>query len=270
MEPLEILVLIAAGAAIGVYATAVGAGGGFLFAPLLLWRHADAAPAEIALASMCLVLASSGFSTFRMARAKRIDFGAVGMIAVVAVPAALIGALGTASLPREVFAIGFAAILAGLAAYLVWRPSGDAGTLGRRGWRRLLRDREGDRYIYWIPVRRTLLATGAVGMFTALAGIGGGPFFSLIAVRIMRMPVWLGVPASYAIVAVIAAVVIIFHTAGQQWGEPLEDVPPLLVGALLANPLGLRVAAVANERGLTRLLAAALLIVAVFTAVQAV
>lgn len=269
MDPLEVVALIAVGAAIGVYATAVGAGGGFLFAPLLLWRHGDAEPAQIALASMCLVLASSGLSTMRLARAKRVDFGAVGLAAAVAVPAALLGAFGTASLPRDVFAIGFAALLAGLAGYLVWRPSSDAGTLGRRGWRRMLRDREGDRYLYWIPVRRTLAATGAVGAMTALAGIGGGPFFSLIAVRVMRMPVWLAVPASHGIVATIALMVVIFHLANQRWGDPLVDVPPLLVGALLANPLGLRFAALANERGLTRLLAAAMLIVAVFTGWQA-
>lgn len=269
MDPLEIVALIAVGAAIGVYATAVGAGGGFLFAPLLLWRHGDAEPAQIALASMCLVLASSGLSTFRLARAGRVDFGVVGLTAAVAVPAALLGAFGTASLPRDIFAVGFAVLLAGLAAYLIWRPSGDGGRLGQRGWRRMLRDRLGDRYLYWIPVRRTLLATGGVGAMTALAGIGGGPFFSLIAVRIMRMPVWLAVPASHAIVAVIAVVVVVFHTANQRWGDPLEDVPALLVGALLANPLGLRFAALANERGLTRLLAAAMLIVAVFTGWQA-
>ena len=269
MGPLEIVALIAVGAAIGVYATAIGAGGGFLYAPLLLWRHEDAEPAQIALASMCLVLASSGLSTARLTRAKRVDFGAVGLATAVGVPAALLGAFGTASLPRDAFAAGFAVLLAGLAVYLIWRPSGDAGALGRRGWRRMLQDREGDRYLYWIPVRRTLAATGAVGAMTALAGIGGGPFFSLIAVRIMRMPVWLAVPASHGIVATIALVVVIFHLANQRWGDPLADVPPLLVGALLANPLGLRFAALANERGLTRLLAAAMIVVAVFTGWQA-
>ena len=269
MDAVEIVALIAAGLAIGVYATAVGAGGGFLFTPLLLWRHGDAEPAEIALASMCLVLASSGLSTLRLARAGRVDFGVVGLAAAIGIPAAIVGALGTSNLPRDVFATGFAVLLALLAAYLIWRPTGDAGQVGQRGWRRMLRDRTGDRYLYWIPVRRTLLATGATGALTALAGIGGGLFFSLIAVRVMRMPVWLAVPASHGIVATIAVVVVVFHTAGARWGEPLEDVPPLLLGALLANPLGLRIAAIANERGLTRLLTVAMLLVAVFTGVNA-
>ena len=84
----------------------------------------------------------------------------------------------------------------------------------------------------------------------------------------MRMPVWLAIPASHAIVATIAVVVVIFHTASSNWGEPLRDVPPLLIGAIIANPIGLRFAAIANERGLTRLLAGAMIAAAVFTAIE--
>ncbi len=268
MDPVEFVVLAAAGTAIGVYATSVGAGGGFLFTPLLLWRHGAAEPAEVALASVLIVLASSGLAAARLFRAGRVDVRAVALVAAVTTPAAMLGAFGTSLLPREVFAAGFALLLGLLAAYLVWRPSGDAGVVGRRGWRRMLRDAAGDRYLYWIPVPRTLLATALTGAFTALAGIGGGLFFSLITVRVMRMPVWLAIPASHAIVALIALSVVLFHTAAGNWGEPLRDVPPLLVGALIANPLGLRFAAAAGERGLTRLLAAAMIGVAVFTAIE--
>lgn len=269
MDPLEIAALIAAGLAIGVYATSVGAGGGFLFTPVLLWRYPDAEPYEIAFASMCLVLASSGLSAVRMARARRIDYGAVGMTAAVSVPAAIVGALGTARLPHDVFAVGFAVLLGGLGLYLIWRPAGEAVAAAQRGWRRTFEDREGNRYTYWIPVRRTLLITGAVGALTALAGIGGGIFFSLIGVRVMHMPPRIAVPVSHSIVTTIAISSLLFHTASRDWGDPLRDVPPLLIGVLLANPLGMRAAAVVNERGLTRLLAAAVLVVAIITAERA-
>ena len=43
---------------------------------------------------------------------------------------------------------------------------------------------------------------------------------------------------------------------------------PLLIGAIIANPIGLRFAAIANERGLTRLLAGAMIAAAVFTAIE--
>ncbi|MYC02837.1 MAG: sulfite exporter TauE/SafE family protein [Chloroflexi bacterium] len=270
MDWLEFVALIGVGIAVGVYATAVGAGGGFLFAPVLLPRHAEASPAEVALASMCLVLASSGLATARLAREKRVDYRAVGMAAAIAVPAGLIGATGTAQLPREIFAAGFATLLALLGAYLIWRPTGDAGTLGRRGWRRMIRDRRGELYLYWIPVRRSLAVIGVTSILTSLAGIGGGLFFATITIRVMRMPAWLGVPASHAIVSSIALVVVIYHTTTQHFGDPLTDVPPLLIGAMIANPIGLVVATRMRESLLSRLLAIGMLVVAVRVAFEAV
>lgn len=269
MDWVEFIALIGVGIAIGVYATAVGAGGGFLFAPVLLTRHTESNPSEVALASMCLVLASSGLATLRLAREKRVDYRAVGMAAAIAVPAGLLGATGTAQLPREVFAGGFAFLLAALGAYLIWRPTGDAGTLGRRGWRRLIRDRRGETYLYWIPVRRSLAVVGATSVLTSLAGIGGGLFFATITIRVMRMPAWLGVPASHAIVASIAIVVVAYHTATSHFGDPLSDVPPLLIGAMIANPIGLRVASRIGESVLSRLLAFGMLVVAARVALEA-
>ena len=270
MDWVEFLALVGLGLAIGVYATAIGAGGGFLFTPVLLARHGEAEPAEIALASMCLVVALSGLATFRLARAGRIDYHAVGMAAAIAVPAGLLGAAGTAQLPREVFAAGFAVLLASLGLYLIWRPAGNAGPVGQRGWRRMMQDSYGQLWLYWIPIRRSFAAIGVTAAVTALAGIGGGLLFGLLAVRVMRMPVWLAIPASHAIVVCIAVAVAVFHTATQQFGDPLEDVPPLMLGALLANPLGLRITERVGESSLARLLALGMFAVAARVALEAV
>ncbi len=269
MDWLEFAALIGVGFAVGVYATAVGAGGGFLFAPVLLTRHAESSPAEVAMASMCLVLATSGLAAARLAREKRIDYRVVGMAAAIAVPAGVIGATGTAQLPREVFAGGFAALLATIGAYLIWRPTGNAGQVGQRGWRRMIRDGRGELYLYWIPVRRSLAVIGVTSILTSLAGIGGGLFFATITIRVMRMPAWLGVPASHSIVTSIAIAVVVVHTAMQHFGDPLNDVPPLLIGTLIANPIGLRVAARIRESLLSRLLALGMLVVAVRVAFEA-
>ena len=106
-------------------------------------------------------------------------------------------------------------------------------------------------------------------VLTSMAGIGGGLFFATITIRVMRMPAWLGVPASHGIVTSIAIAVVIFHTATQHFGDPLNDVPPLLIGTLIANPLGLRVAARIRESVLSRLLALGMLVVAVRVAFEA-
>lgn len=269
MDWLEFVALIGVGLAVGVYATAVGAGGGFLFAPVLLTRHAESSPAEVALASMCLVLATSGLAAARLARRSPQPCRRRGSRCASPVPAGVIGATGTAQLPREVFAGGFALLLATLGAYLIWRPTGDAGRVGQRGWRRMIRDGRGELYLYWIPVRRSLGVVALTSVLTSLAGIGGGLFFATITIRVMRMPAWLGVPASHSIVTSIAMAVVIFHTATQHFGDPLNDVPPLLIGTLIANPIGLRVAARIRESLLSRLLALGMLAVAVRVAFEA-
>ena len=56
MSAPEFILLVLAGIAIGSYATAVGAGGGFLLAPLLLSRHTEAEPAAIAAATLSVVI----------------------------------------------------------------------------------------------------------------------------------------------------------------------------------------------------------------------
>ena len=52
MEPIEAVLLVVVGAAIGAYASAIGSGGGFIIAPLLLLRHEDSTPPEITAASL--------------------------------------------------------------------------------------------------------------------------------------------------------------------------------------------------------------------------
>ena len=133
----------------------------------------------------------------------------------------------------------------------------------------MIRDGRGDRYLYWIPVRRSLGVIGLTSVLTSLAGIGGGLFFATITIRVMRMPAWLGVPASHGIVSSIAIVVVIYHVATQHFGDPLNDVPPLLIGAMIANPIGLRLASRIRESVLSRLLAFGMLIVAIRVAFEA-
>lgn len=267
MDPLEFAALVGIGLGIGLYAAAVGAGGGFLFGPLLLARHGDAEPAEVALGSMCLVLASGLLSSGINARKRRMDWRAIGLVGCVAVPAAVTGATLTQNVPREAFAAVFVVLLGTLSIYLIARPQSDAGAVGQRGWRRLHRT-GGETYLYWIPVRRTLAVTGATSAATALAGIGGGLFFGIIGVRVMRMPVALAVPMSHGVVATIALCVVIVQAAGGHFGDPLRDVPPLLIGALAANPFGHRITARLQETGLSRLLALGLAAAAVRTAFE--
>src|SRR5690606_23876742 len=122
MSAPEVVALFAAGYAIGVYATAIGAGGGFLMAPLLLVRYPDAEPAFITTASLAVVALASGAASVTVVREGRVDRPLVLAMATVAVPAGLFGAVGTALVPRQAFQLGFAVLLGVLAIYVLWQP----------------------------------------------------------------------------------------------------------------------------------------------------
>ena len=266
LSPVEAAALVVAGFAIGAYATAIGAGGGFLFAPLLLLRYADAEPAAITSASLSVVAVSSGLSAVMGARRRRIDYPVAGALAAAAVPGALIGASLTGFLPRQLFTGGIAVMLLLLAGYLGWRPRAAFVDPVRRGWRRRFRDGEGDVYGYRIPLLRSAVTTLVAAFVAALAGIGGGVLYVPLATRVMRMPHPLAVPAAHIVIATLAVVVAAFHFAAGHMDEPMRDVVWLVAGVVIANPVGQRLNRRLGEGTLTRALAAGLLLVSLRTA----
>jgi len=263
------LALIGAGAAIGLYAQAVGAGGGFLISPLLLLRHGEADPAEVTMAALLIVAVSSGISTVLSLRQGHVDLPVGLVLLAAATPAALLGALGTLQLPREAFASIFAALLVVLGVYLMARPEASAGEPGRSGWRRDFTDGEGRRWLYRIPLARGIASSFGVAFVAALAGIGGGLIYTPLNTYVLRMPHALAVPATHVVIAGLAAVVVIFHAGSGTSGDPLEDVLPLGLGVIVASRFGSRLQRRLGEELLTRFLAVGLLIVGGRTALEA-
>ena len=270
LDVLEILGLVGAGVAIGAYATAVGAGGGFLLAPLLLVRHPDADPASVTMAALTVVAVSSGIGTVFSARERRIDYPVVAMLVAAALPAALLGAAGTSQLPRSTFALFFGSLLFVVGLYLVVRPHPPLGAPGTDGWHRHFKDGEDNLFFYRIPVRRSAFATAIAAFVAALAGIGGGLIYTPLTTHVMRMPHWLAVPASHVVIASIAAMVVVFHASAGNTGDPMEDVPALGVGVIVASRLGSRIQRRLGAGTLTRFLAIGVLAVAIRTALIAI
>lgn len=264
---LEAVILVAVGFAIGAYAAAVGAGGGFLVAPLLLIRYPDAEPAMITTASLSVVLATSIGQSVLAARERRIDLPLVAMMALIAVPSGLFGAIGTSWLPRAVFALGFAVLITGIAVYVLVNPTaGIAPPFRGRVWERDRTDAEGNRYLYRIPVVRSVVPNILATALAAMAGIGGGPIGIPLMTRIMRIPHAVAVPSMHAIIAVQATFVVGFHVAMEHDGDPMRDVPWLAAGVILAAPPGRWLRRRMGEGPLMQALALGLFVVAARTA----
>lgn len=266
MSPVDAAVLLAAGVAIGSSAAAIGVGGGFLITPLLLILHPDVEPQFVTAASLSVVAVSSGLSAAVAARARCVDGPVVAVLGAVAVPAALLGARGTELVPRDAFAFGISGMLLLLAAYLAWRPAAAITNPVARGWRRQIRDREGNIFVYRIPLLRGIVPLAGSSLLSALASIGGGILYVPLTTRLMHMPYALAVPAAHVVIATLAVTVVAFHLAAGHAGDPLRDAPWIAAGMVASNPLGQRLHRRLGEGLLTRMLAAGLVVVSVRTA----
>ena len=267
MPPIEeSLLLVLAGFLIGAYSISIGAGGGFLIAPLLLIRYPDADPEVITTASLTAVVITSLASSAIVIPEGRVDLPVALAIASVAVPAGIVGALGTVALPREAFAIGFALLLVLLALYIILSPRAPEPSPDDRGLQRHLEDRDGTIFSYRIPVRRSIAPNIGMAFVSALAGIGGGPIGIPIMTRIMRIPHAIAVPTIQVKTAIYSAVVVLFHLALGDAGDPMADIPFLGLGVIVANPFGQRLRRTLGEGPLMRALAFGLFLVAARTA----
>lgn len=266
MGIVEASILTCVGVAIGAYATAIGAGGGFLIAPLLLLLYPGEEPVAVTTASLTVVFVSAVASTAIMWRERLVDIPVVAAIAVVAIPAALAGGYATSFVPREAFALGFAALLAGIGLYLVLRPVAAIAAPANRAWSRLRTDASGNTYAYRIPLIPSVPANIAAAFLGALAGIGGGPIGVPIMTRIMRIPHAIATTSMHALIVVQSAVVVAMHLLADHGGAPMEAVPWLALGGVLGSPLGRSLRKRLGEGSLTRALALGLFFIAVRTA----
>jgi uncharacterized membrane protein YfcA len=269
----QLLVLYAAlltiGFVVGVYATALGAGGAFLLTPILLIRYPDTPPEYVATAGLAIVAASSGVNTIQALRTGGLDARVLALLVTAVVPSSIAGAAMTQFIPRRAFALAFAALLLATAAFVVAPQPQRIATSAPRGWRRFVQDRRGDTYAYTFPPLRSALVAAGAGFLSSMAGIGGGPLYTPLEIRVMRMPVAIAVPTAHAVITALAFSGLSLHLAAGDVGEPLRDAPWLVAGMLAGNPLGRRLSRRLSNVLAVRLLAAGTILVAVRTAITA-
>lgn len=263
---LEFVGLLITGVAVGTYAGAVGAGGGFLLTPILLARYSDAQPDEITTATLSGVAIASASSSLAAARRRRLDRPVAALLIGAAIPPALLGAAATSLLPRSWFALGFALMLVATGLWLAWRPVARIVAPVSGGWRREVNDGAGATFVYRIPVVRSALAAATAAGLSTLAGIGGGLLYAPLATRVMRIPHALAVPVAQTLITAVATSAVALHFAAGHAADPLDDVPPLAIGVVASIPLARLVHDRLGEGPLTRALAAGLLIVGIRTA----
>jgi uncharacterized membrane protein YfcA len=260
------VLLVVLGFGVGAFGTLVGAGGGFILTPILLLVYPHDSPKTLTAISLMVVFFNAASGTAAYARQRRTDFRSGLVFAVATIPGAIGGALLVADVGRAVFEPIMGAVLAVLAAWLIFgEQRAPHAHPSRHLVVRELVDARGERYRYEVPLARGALYSLAVGFFSSFLGIGGGIIHVPLLVRALGFPTHIATATSHLVLAIMAGTGTITHLiAGSfQHGQGYRRAAVLSVGVVAGAQLGARVSLRLSGRTIQWLLAAALAILAV-------
>ena len=158
MSPAEFIELAALGLGAGMWGALIGAGGGFIIVPVLLFFKDSLSPAEVTAVSLIAVFSNGVSGTVAYARAGRVDYGSALRFLVATIPGGIIGALLVNYVKTNLFQSIFGTLLVLVALYIFSRPTPRARTDGTaQGTPRRLVTRQGTVYEYRVNLK---LGTG--------------------------------------------------------------------------------------------------------------
>ena len=241
---LNVLWFIPIGFFVGTYGTIIGAGGGFILVPLLMFLFPGDAPSMITAASLAVIFVNSTSGTIAYARMKRISYRTGILFALATIPGALLGSSLTAFVPKQVFSAAFGVLLVAVAVFLSLTrgsPRRTGATSGARGTGAsgparprgplvdTVVDREGNSYPLsfniWLGMGLSLF----IGILSSLAGIGGGLIHVPVLTWLFGFPVHIATATSHFVLVFTSLAGVIMHIIDGTW--PVHPVRDLCLAA---------------------------------------
>jgi uncharacterized membrane protein YfcA len=253
------LAFLLLGLAVGAFGTIVGAGGGFILLPVLLFAFPGEPASVLAGISLAVVFVNAASGSFAYARLGRIDFRS-GIVFALDASGAALGAALTARVDRRLFDSLLGGFLIVGAFALALRPEGFRRRAG--GAReRVLIERDGTIHRYAPRIFLGALLSVVVGFVSSMLGIGGGILHVPAMVALLGFPIHVATATSHFVLAILALVGVLSHVADGSLRAGLARTLPLAAGALVGAQVGARVSTRVHGRWILRALALALALV---------
>jgi uncharacterized protein len=223
MDNFFLLLLI--GFIVGTLGTLIGAGGGFILVPLLIFMQPKFTPETITAISMAIVACNAISGSVAYVSSGRVDFKAGLLFALFTIPGSILGVLTTKYISREVFDTIFGIVLLGLAIFL-FLNGGEKESISKpveekKGWvHQRIVDKWNEVYSYSYDIRKGSVLSIFVGYFSPLLGIGGGIIHVPAMVEWLRFPVHIATATSHFILAIMATVSVIVHIYNGNYNDP--------------------------------------------------
>jgi len=254
---MQSVVLVLLGGVIGAYGTLIGAGGGFLLVPLLLFMDPLSSPSAVTGLSLSIVAANALSGSLAYARKRRIDYHVAIALGLASISGTVIGALLTASIPRRSFEALFGVLMLALALLILWRPVRPA-TPSAAPLETGVPPTPAPGYLYV-----GLPASFLVGLVSGAMGIGGSPLQVVVLTHLMHVPVRTAMPTSQFMVLLSTVGGVLAHVFRHEFEPELVTLLSLGAGALVGAQVGAALSEQISGGVLVRLMALALVTVGV-------
>ncbi len=252
-DMVEFAYLAPLGFAVGAYGTLVGAGGGSVLVPVLLFMLPDATPASVTAISLGVVFFNAYSGTIAYMRMGRINYYAGTLFSIAGVPGAILGVQLVHEVPRTLFDLLFGVLLFGIGAFLIRDP------LGGRELETGVESTGTD-----TPhARLGSIGSAYIAVLSSLLGIGGGIIHVPFLIRVLRMPPHSATATSHFVLTFMALTATITHVVMGEFSEGLNRTMYLAVGVMMGAPLGAALSSKVQGSLIVRLLAAALCFVGI-------
>lgn len=237
---------------VGSYGTLIGAGGGFLLMPALLFLYPVESPTSLATLSFAVVSLNALSGTLAYWRKRRIDPQVGLLLASVSIPGTMLGAVLARFIPRHLFEAAFGTLLVLLGVLLLRWPEKPARRLDG-----------GTAAPMPVPAIGHLGAgaalSGCIGLLSGILGIGGSPLHVIVLSHVLQLPPATAMPTAQFMVLLSALSGVGTHLLG---GEGWPDLPRLVwlgVGVFVGAPIGARLSDSISASTVVRLLAVGVL-----------
>jgi uncharacterized membrane protein YfcA len=248
------LQFLALGFGVGAYGTLIGAGGGFVLAPVLLLLFPSTSASTITAMSLTVVFFNAYAGTWAYARTGRIDYPAGIRFALAGIPGAVLGTWVVHLIPRKPFDFAFGVTLLAVGVFLIVHPmrrgnspSGSTDADPRAARRRSRLGSIGSAYL---------------GLISTLLGIGGGILHVPFLVRVIGYAPHIATATSHFVLAIVAFTASLAHLLRGELEGVMMPTAFLALGVMMGAPVGAVFSTVVRGPLLLRLLAVALCAVA--------
>jgi len=235
--------LIPIGLVVGAYGTLVGAGGGFILVPILLFLYLDLEPSVVASISLAVVSLNSASGTVAYFRQRRIDLRAAIWLALAGLPSAVLGAFSTRLLSREQYDVVIGVVLTGIGTLLFAFPKArihhDPTTSGGQ-WNRTFVDANGVTYSYSFNRWFGAGVSAAVTYLPSLIGIGGGSIHVPALTTVLGIPPHVATAMSQFVLSVTALAATSVHVASGHGYVGVRRAAMLGIGVIAGAQIGAR------------------------------